>query len=471
MKRLLSLSLALCALVCLFVGCGNESSSDVSSNSSQTVEANESWNQICPDPIPDNKRYTVYCLPTSGVKAGIAADPATKVKSVENIGNLYFDQFKNDNHIVSDSGSRPVKPDFEGYSCVTVQQEDHISLPQTYKIGGLVYDVQQYVETIITTEKINLGGQINTYETVLDVFLLNNDYEIEGKAFPLDAYLSLERHSGRLVEFTIPELHEPPENTIATEEEIDRKINQVFEEIKGFEPLEGVEIKEVQRGSYDVFVSGFYTYQTLQIRVDNYYGELRYYKSYVNLQKYIDVIQYYGKSAVGEAVEVLKDSVDDTGVDKDNIFIDFDGNGELYCYVYSDSSYNLYGCNCITRKQYCVKVIENNDARYRFKILDTKGNTVINEDHIYEARVGDGTINGQYYVYIELDRAGTELVKYVTSQSKGQKLPFYLDGELIFEPTVGTTVETGEIHIMVDTKEQAEAIYEKISSAMLGEEK
>ena len=109
------------------------------------------------------------------------------------------------------------------------------------------------------------------------------------------------------------------------------------------------------------------------------------------------------------------------------------------------------------------------NSTYRFKILDTKGNTVINEDHIYEARVGDGTINGQYYVYIELDRAGTELLKYVTAQSKGQKLPFYLDGELIFEPTVGTTVETGEIHILVNAKEQAESIYEKISSAMLGE--
>lgn len=104
-----------------------------------------------------------------------------------------------------------------------------------------------------------------------------------------------------------------------------------------------------------------------------------------------------------------------------------------------------------------------------FMMLDTNGNTVVTEDHIYEATVGDGTINGQYYVYIELDRAGTELLKYVTSQSKGQKLPFYLDGELIFEPTVVATVADGEIHILVDTKEQAEAIYKKISSAMLGE--
>lgn len=109
------------------------------------------------------------------------------------------------------------------------------------------------------------------------------------------------------------------------------------------------------------------------------------------------------------------------------------------------------------------------NAGTRFMMLDTNGNTVITEDHIYEATVGDGTVNGQYYVYIELDRAGTELLKYVTSQSKGQKLPFYLDGELIFEPTVVATVADGEIHILVDTKEQAEAIYKKISSAMLGE--
>ncbi len=116
-----------------------------------------------------------------------------------------------------------------------------------------------------------------------------------------------------------------------------------------------------------------------------------------------------------------------------------------------------------------VSSVETHNAR--FKILDTKGNTVITENHIYEANVGDGTVNGKYYVHLKLDRTGTELLKYVTSQSIGKKLPFYLDGELIFEPKVNLAIEDGEFHITVDTREEAEKIYNGISAAMHGEGK
>lgn len=113
----------------------------------------------------------------------------------------------------------------------------------------------------------------------------------------------------------------------------------------------------------------------------------------------------------------------------------------------------------------------NNSTNARFKIIDTNGNVVITENHIEQANVGDGTINGRFYVHLRFDRTGTELLKYITSQSIGELLPFYLDGELIFDPTVNATVEDGEFYITVNTREEAERIYEGISSAMHGDTK
>ncbi len=107
----------------------------------------------------------------------------------------------------------------------------------------------------------------------------------------------------------------------------------------------------------------------------------------------------------------------------------------------------------------------------RFIICDLKGNAVITENHIEQANVGDGTVNGQFYVHIQLDRTGTELLSYITSQSIGEKLPLYLDNELIYEPTVNDRVDDGEFIIMVDSEQEAIELYNKIASAMHGEEK
>lgn len=470
MKRLCALCLVSVLVIGCFAGCGGNKTDSVSSTASTDGVTVEAWNQSCPEPVPENKIYTVYSTPTEGVKNGVAADNGTDIVAVENIEKLCF-EYEKTNHTNSTSESNVKRVNAKEYSAESFVLE----------VDGLEYEAR-YVETASVSATYTFPDTVREYNHKFDKYTINNcidgvnetDYYNSGTVF-------IERATGNIFYFELvfdDAFIELFEDEKVSENEAKAHAEESVRQFFGGKIPEGFDVEpiDLQHQSkygcsvvYNQTLGGFKT--ECQIRVDvNEVGFTCRFMASEFIREYIDAVDSYGIESVVKASDALNDCLDNVTV-KEGL-INFDKTGRLYYRVISDLQYS-HGCWCSHSQQYCINIVKasENNADARFKILDTKGNTVITENHIEQASVGDGTINGQYCVELKLDRTGTELLKYVTSQSIGEILPFYLDGELIFEPTVVATIEDGEVHITVKSKEEAERIYEGISSAMHGEEK
>ncbi len=470
MKKLCVLCLILVLIIGCFVGCSDNKTDSVSSTGSAYNTTAQSWNQSCPEPVPEHKVYTVYSTPRPGVKNGVAADKNTDILAVENIEKLWFEY--EETYGKKGTSESNVK---------RVTTKDFGSKSFLFEVDGLEYEAR-YVETTSVNANYNFSDKVQEYNHKFDKYTFNNCIDgVNETDYYNSGTIVIERETENIVYLELKfddvflELFED-EKATKNEAKIHAKdsVEQFFggEIPKGFD-VEPIDLQHQNEYGcsvvYDQTLFGFKT--ECQIRVDvNEYGFTCLFIASEFIREYVDAIDSYGVGSFVNAKDVLNGCLDNVTV-KESL-ICFDETGELYYRVISDGQYS-HDCWCTHSQQYCINIIKTveSNENVRFKILDTNGNTVITENHIEQANVGDNTVNGQYYVHLQLDRAGTELLKYITSQSIGKKLAFYLDGELIFEPYVGETIEDGEILIALSTKEQAERVYEGISSAMHSEEK
>ena len=355
MKKILAFVMCFVVMLVCFCGCdaknndvSSESdsaeSSETNSTTSDSAESSETDSTTQGDngyfhtyegePLA-HKKYTIYSTPESGVKEGIANDPATEIIAVKDVREFTFG-FVSDSH--------EAKKQLTYYTTKTEYDRlDDIS----YSIDGVEY-VLEHVITSVVTEVHILYGQEHTFTNHIDFYEACND---EGDAL---YKIGIVRESGKIAQFV--NLQGVISDAVISKAEAKQKILSYAATWVGEDALkeynfENIEAYEETRGTgktvgysisaklnidgYDIFSYarvGIYADGTLKCVEFNPFYERETYKK---------VFETLGKPAIDKAKAVLESAVD---LKDAKCYLCFDTEGTPYYLAERNTSYP--GCDC-----------------------------------------------------------------------------------------------------------------------------